>query len=94
MWKVWSEANKDFSLNGTSWEPKKLQNFDIKKNLWRRKKERKKKNIGYRVASNERRLIKQIFTLILNLDFKFQIIFTELQMVANIYFLSIIKVTE
>ena len=41
---------------GMSWEPEKLQNFDIKKNLWRRKKERKKKNIGYRVASNERRL--------------------------------------
>ena len=42
---------------GTSWEPKKLQNFDIKKNvLGRKKKERKKKNIGYRVASNERRL--------------------------------------
>ena len=38
---------------GMSWEPKKLQNFDIKKNLSRRK----KKNIGYRVASNKRRLI-------------------------------------
>ena len=42
-------SNKDFSL--------KLQNFDIKKNvLGRKKEERKKKNIGYRVASNERRL--------------------------------------
>ena len=43
---------------GTSWEPKKLQNFDIKKNVLRKKEEerRKKKNIGYRVASNERRL--------------------------------------
>ena len=56
MWKVWSKANKDFSLNGTSWEPKKLQNFDIKKNVLGKKKERKKKNIGYRVALNERRL--------------------------------------
>ena len=44
---------------GTSWEPKKLQNLDIKKNVSRKKEERrKKKNIGYRVASNERRLIK------------------------------------
>ena len=34
---------------GTSWKPKKLQNFDIKKTSWE---ERKKKNIGYRVASN------------------------------------------
>ena len=42
---------------GKSWEPKKLQNFDIKKNVsGRKKEERKKKNIGYRVASNERRL--------------------------------------
>ena len=48
---------KSWGKVGTSWEPKKLQNFDIKKNvLGRRKKERKKKNIGYRVASNERRL--------------------------------------
>ena len=42
---------------GTSWEPKKLHNLDIKKNvLGRKKEERKKKNIGYRVASNERQL--------------------------------------
>ena len=40
-----------------SWEPKKLQNFDIKKNVSGKKEERKKNNIGYRVASNERRLI-------------------------------------
>ena len=40
---------------GMSWEPKKLLNLDIKKK--RLGKERKKKNIGYRVASNERRLI-------------------------------------
>ena len=62
MWKVWSKANKDFSLKwgklgklrqvgaswdelgqvGTSWNPKKLQNFDIKKNVLGRKKERRR----------------------------------------------------
>ena len=43
---------------GISWEPEKLQNFTLKKTSGEeRKKERKKKNIGYRVASNERRLI-------------------------------------
>ena len=42
---------------GISWEPEKLQNFTLKKTSGEeRKKERKKKNIGYRVASNERRL--------------------------------------
>ena len=43
---------------GASWGelgPKKLQNFDIKKTS-REEEERKKKNIGYRVALNERRL--------------------------------------
>ena len=37
------------------WKLNKLHNFELKKNV-SRKKERKKKNIGYRVASNERRL--------------------------------------
>ena len=40
-----------------SWKPKKLHNFELKKNVLRKKEERKKKNIGYRVASNKRRLI-------------------------------------
>ena len=39
-----------------SWEPNKLHDFDIQKNLSGKKERRKKKNIGYRVASNERRL--------------------------------------
>ena len=44
---------------GMSWEPEKLQNFTLKKTSGEeRKKERKKKNIGYRVASNEMRLKK------------------------------------
>ena len=41
---------------GTSWDEsgtREITKFDIKKNVSRRK----KKNIGYRVASNERRLI-------------------------------------
>ena len=38
---------------GMSWQLKKLQNFDIKKTSPEER--RKKKNIGYRVASNERR---------------------------------------
>ena len=44
---------------GMIWEPNKLQNFDIKKTSGE---ERKKKNIGYRVASIERRL-KNLITL-------------------------------
>ena len=43
---------------GTCWEPNKLHDFDIQKNLSGKKERRKKKNIGYRVASNERRLKK------------------------------------
>ena len=33
---------------GTNWEPKKLQKFDIKKNVSRKKKERKKEE-EYRI---------------------------------------------
>ena len=46
----------------TSWEPKKFQNFDIKKMS---PEERKKKNLGYRVTLNERQLKKQNGILIL-----------------------------
>ena len=45
---------------GTSWEPKKLQKFDIKKNVLRR---RKKKEEEYRIQSRleQRGLISSFF---------------------------------